>query len=272
MNICFNGRYLPSSLPIISAENRSFKWGDGLFETIKVFNGKILLQHYHFDRVFLGLEMLHINCDTSVIQEIISKHIIDLCEQNNCTSLARVRLGMYRNDQNRAEFVIEAKPLSEEYNRWNEDGWTIGIYPHARKQTDALSNLKTSSYLPYVLAGAYAKENHFDESVLLNTSNHICDGSKSNIFLVKQDEILTPALHQGCINGVMRRHLIAELKSSGRIVRQEELTEDDLLHADEIFVTNALIGIRWVKSFKEKTYTAHQTWSIYKNHISSFFN
>ena len=271
MNICFNGKYLPSSLPVITAQNHSFKWGDGLFETMKLLNGEILLQDLHFDRLFLGLEMLHINCDTSFAQEIISKQIISLAEQNDCRNLARIRLAVFRNEQNRAEFVIEAKPLSQDYNRWDEHGWVIGVYPHVRKQTDAISNLKSSSYLPYVLAGRHAKENDMDEALVLNTSNFICDGSKSNIFLIKSDEVITPALHQGCINGVMRRHLIAELKSSGRVIKQQEVSEEDLLDADEIFVTNALVGIRWVHSFKEKTYGSTQSFSIYNKHVSTLF-
>ncbi|MFL5808292.1 MAG: aminotransferase class IV [Flavisolibacter sp.] len=272
MNICFNGKYLPSSLPVITAQNHSFKWGDGLFETMKLLNGEILLQDLHFDRLFHGLEMLQINCDTSFAQEIISKQIISLAQQNDCSNLARVRLAVYRNEQNRAEFVIEAKPLSQDYNRWDDHGWAMGIYPHVRKQTDAISNLKSSSYLAYVLAGRYAKENDMDEAIVLNTSNFICDGSKSNIFLIKANEIITPALHQGCINGVMRKYLIAELKSSGRVIKQQEVSEEDMMNADEIFITNALVGIRWVHSFKEKTFTAQQTQSIYKKYVATFFD
>jgi branched-chain amino acid aminotransferase len=272
MYICFNGEFLPASQPIITAQNRSFKWGDGVFETMKIFNGKILLQEYHFDRLFLSLKMLQIQTEACFNQENLSAAILDLCEKNNCSALARVRLAVYRTEESQAAYLIESIPLCADVNEWNEDGVVIDLYPLARKQQDAFANLKSANYLVYVLAALYAKEKNLGEALVLNSSNFICDASKANIFLICQQQILTPALHQGCINGVMRRHIITGLKELGWTIKQEELTEADVHNAGEVFLTNAIHGLRPVKSFRDKSYTSHESKSIFNSLIAPLYN
>lgn len=271
MNICFNGQFISADQPIFTPENPSFKWGDGIFETIKVSNGKIILQPYHFDRVFLSLKLLRMDHDEDFNQDNLAAAILTLCELNSCLQLARVRLAIFRNEKNFAEWVIEAFTIPASFNQWNEKGWEIDLYPFARKQTDAFANLKSSSYLPYVMAGKFAREKQIDEAIVLNTSNKICDGSKTNIFLLSKKQLQTPALHQGCINGVMRRHIITELKIQGWQIKQEEIGLEDLLEADEIFLTNAIIGLRWVRAFRDQTYPSSQSLQIYNNVVSTIW-
>jgi branched-chain amino acid aminotransferase len=264
MQICFNGEFFAASEPIITAQNRGFKWGDGIFETMKIFKGKILLQQYHFDRLFVSLKMLQIETNESFTNENLCAAIINLCEKNNCSALARVRLAVYRTEENQAAYLIEAIPLSTDVNEWNEEGVVIDLYPLARKQQDAFANLKSANYLVYVLAALYAKEKNLDEALVLNSSNFICDASKANIFLISQQQILTPALNQGCINGVMRRHIITELKSLKWNVKQEEISESDLLNADEVFLTNAIHGMRWVARFRDRSYGFEKSQAIFQ--------
>ena len=267
--VCFNGNFLPANEPLFTAQNRSFRYGDGLFETMKVYQSKILLEQFHYDRLILGLKMLQIE-NTLTVSEL-SQLTLELCKKNNCIGSARVRLAVYRNHENKAEFVIEAFPLQKEINQWDENGLTIDLYPHARKNPDAFSNLKTANFLPYVLAGIFAKERGIDDALVLNAFNNIADSSKANIFLVKKKEIFTPAIHQGCISGVMRRFLMDELKAHGYRLRQQEISEQQLLDADEVFLTNSIYDIRWVEKFREKAYTSEQTLSIYKKIIAPLY-
>jgi branched-chain amino acid aminotransferase len=150
----------------------------------------------------------------------------------------------------------------------NESGYTIDIYPYARKSKDAFASLKTANFLPYVLAGIHAQENQLDDCMVLNSDNNICDTSKANIFLIRGKEIFTPALHQGCVNGVMRRFLIDGLKGLDFTIYQETIKEEDLFNADELFLTNAVFGMRWVKSFRAKTFTHAATAEIYRQLVS----
>jgi branched-chain amino acid aminotransferase len=262
--VCLNGKFLPQDQPLFTASNRSFKWGDGIFETIRVSDGKILLQTLHFDRLFLSLRMLHITASYALDAQTLAENMLAVCRENGCTSSARVRLSVWRNESNEADYLIEAWPLAQAITNWNQEGWSIGIYPFARKSQDAFANLKSANYLTYVLADLYAKDQGLDEAIVLNALNHIADASKANIFLIKNSEIYTPSLSQGCINGVMRKFLIDQLKLRGFHVHQQELKETDLIGADEIFLTNALYGIRWVRSFLQYEYRHTRTLTLYK--------
>lgn len=267
--VCFNGILLPAEEPLFSAQNRSFRYGDGIFETIKIYQSKILLQQFHFDRLFLGLKMLQIKNDLTA--DYLSGKILELCKKNNCIKSARVRLTVFRNHQNKAEFIIEAFAISGEINQWNSKGLKIVLYPYARKNPDAFSNLKTANFLPYVLAEIFAKEKGADDAIVLNAFNFLCDSSKANIFLIKNNKVFTPALHQGCVSGVMRRFLLDELKQAGFRIYLEEITEQALADADEVFLTNSIFDIRWVENFQEKIYSCDQTYSVYQKIIAPLY-
>jgi branched-chain amino acid aminotransferase len=267
--VCFNGEIIPADQPLFTAQNRGFRYGDGVFETIKVHKANIALASLHFERLFLSLQLLKIQRPFEGVQ--LTEMILELCQKNECTALARVRLAVCRKDENKAEYVIEAFPLLEEVNRWNETGFKIDVYPYARKSKDALANLKSANFLPYVLAGLHAQENGFDDCLILNCDNKIADASKANIFLIKNSEVFTPALHQGCINGVMRKFLIDELKKHRLQVHQREISETDLIEADELFLTNAIYGIRWIRTFKQKEYLSGLTNSIYHQLVSTIY-
>lgn len=267
--VCFNGNFLPENELLFTAQNRGFRYGDGLFETMKVYQSRILLEQFHYERLTLGLKMLQI--ENSLTLSELSELILELCKRNNYSELARVRLAVYRNQENKSEFAIETLSLSKEINQWNKKGLIIDLYPHARKSPDAFSNLKTANFLPYVLAEIFAKERGIDDAIVLNAFNFIADSSKANVFLVRKKEIVTPALNQGCVAGVMRRFLLDELKKNGYRVRQGEISEEDLLNADEIFLTNSIYDIRWVQKFREKTYSSEQAFSIYQKIISPLY-
>jgi branched-chain amino acid aminotransferase len=256
--ICFNGSFLPSTQPVLTVGNSSFKWGDGLFETIRVSGQRILLEEYHFDRLFQGLKLLKM--DHQLQAATLSANIQTLCEHNKLRS-ARIRLEVFR-DEPVAGYCIEAVPLEDEIP-WNEKGLTLGIYPFARKQVDAFANLKTTSFQQYIMAGRYAKEKGLDEVLLLNTDNRLCDTSKANIFLVKKDEFYTPALTEGCVNGTMHRFTGRKIKEMGFALHQHPLHESDLLEADECFLTNAITGIQWVASYHNKIFTSGITRKLY---------
>lgn len=223
------------------------------------------------ERLFLSLKLMEIRVPAAFTKEHLSERILSLCVHNGCIQSARVRLAVYRNEANEAEYVIEAIPFSTEPLRWNEEGYVIGLYPYARKNADAFANLKTANFLPYVLAARYAMEKGLDDTLVLNAAGNICDSSRANIFLVKRGEVHTPALHQGCINGVMRRFVDEGLKRQRIVLHQDEISETDLLDADEVFLTNALIGIKWVRQFKEKTYHHSLTYDLFQALFSEYF-
>jgi branched-chain amino acid aminotransferase len=267
--VLFEGKFYEAGAPLFTAANRGFRYGDGIFETIKVFRGQVLLKDFHFERLDLGMKMLALKNlpDTPALEQ----DILSLCRENDCEQLARVRVAVFRGENSQASIVAEAHRLDDEANRWNEEGFTLELYPFARKSTDGLANLKSANYLPYVLAAHYAAEKGVDDCLVLNVENAICDSSRANLFLIRGEEIFTPALHQGCVSGVMRRFVMDELKRMGLPVKGSVITLDDMEEADEVFLTNAIQGMRWVSRFREKNYSNTMTAGIYKKLLDPLY-
>ncbi len=255
-SICINGKILPADKPVLMVDNKSYRYGDGLFETMKVINKRISLGDYHFERFFSALKQMAFEIPALVTKEKLSQHILFLCEKNNCDTLGRVRLSVFRGNgaiyegNNDLQYAIECWPVDESINQLNENGFIIDVYPDARKSCDKFSNIKSANYLPYVMAARYAKENKLNDCLVLNMYDRIADGTIANIFLVKDKKIITPPLSEGCVSGVMRRWLMEQYE-----VKEIALTIEDVLSADELFLTNAMYGIRWVKQFHHKTYS-----------------
>ena len=275
--ICFNGKTLPEDERILLAGNRGYRYGDGLFETMKLANGRIILEDYHFERLEAGMQLLQFNKPALFNKENIREEIIGLSRKNNCEKLARIRLsvsrgngGLYDSDD-RFQYLIECWSLNSSLNKLNENGLVIDVFPDARKGCDLFSNLKTANYLPYVMASIWAKKNKLNDALLLNTHERICDATLANIFWIKNESIFTPPLSEGCVAGVMRRYLLENLQSSGFQVKEQKLETTDLEDANEVFLTNAIRDIRWVKQFRNKIYGNTLSPEIFNKHLKAFF-
>ena len=151
-------------------------------------------------------------------------------------------------------YLIESWPLDSQTDKLNENGLVIGIYPDARKSCDVFSNLKSPNYLPYVMAAQFAKENKLNDCLILNVHDRICDATIANVFWIKEKVIYTPPLSEGCVAGVMRRYLLEKFNDSKFTFQGKALDIDILLDADEIFLSNAVNGIRWVGQFRDRSY------------------
>ena len=269
-NICFNGKFSAADKAVLTVTNRSYRYGDGLFETMKMINGNLQLAGYHFERLFSSIALLKMDVPGLFTREIVENKIIELCRLNKCDQLCRVRLSVFRgngglyDDDRNLQYIIECWPLSDTVNRLNENGLVIDIYPDAAKSTDLFSNLKSANFLPYTMAAVHAREQKLNDCLVLNTSGRIADSTIANIFLVTGSAISTPALQEGCVNGVMRRYLLERLREGGYEVTEKQISADDLLLADELFLSNAINGIRWVQRFRDKLYSMQEAAKIYQ--------
>ncbi len=259
---CYNGKILKTGKLILSADNRSFRYGDGFFETIKMADGIIALKDYHFERLFSSLQILKFKQPSYFTAGYLSEQIKNLAIKNNHSQLARIRVtifggetALYEDDERLPNCIVQSWQLNPEVLKLNENGLITGIYKDARKSCDAFSHLKNNNYLPYAMAAMWAKENKLNDAFLLNNFNRIADATIANIFIVKNGKIKTPALSEGCISGVMRRHLINCIKKESIPFEETEIESEELLEANEIFLTNAIRRIRWVKQCGKNNYT-----------------
>ena len=274
-NICFNGKIVAADEPALLVSNRGYRYGDGLFETIKVAEGQLILENYHFERLFSGLSLLKFEIPVHFTKEKINAGILQLCKRNGCEKLARVRLSVFRGngglyDEDKSlQYIIECWPLSNSVNKLNENGLVIDVFNEGAKTCDKFSNLKSANFLIYSMAALYAKEKKLNDCLVLNTKGNIADSTIANFFIIKNGVVITPGLEEGCINGVKRRQLLNQLQDGGEEVQEMAITVADIEAADELFLTNAINGIRWVRQFGNKNYINTKTAEIYNRFLAT---
>jgi branched-chain amino acid aminotransferase len=257
----FNGKVYRSDKVFIGANNRSLRYGDGLFETMKIQGGKIMMAEEHFNRLWTGLQLLQFDIPVTFTREMLTKQILALPGKNLHPRDVRVRLNVFRGDgglndilNNTPNYIIQTWVLPDHSEQLNSNGIVAGIYEDARKTCDAFSNLKHNNFLPYVMAALHAKKMKWNDAIVLNSHGRICESTIANIFFIKDNVVYTPALTEGCIGGVMRKSLLTKLPTIGYEVVKKEVTVEELLNADEVFFTNAVSPIRWVQSINDKQY------------------
>jgi branched-chain amino acid aminotransferase len=275
--ICADGKMLAAHEALLRSDNRSFRYGDGLFETMKMLHGKILMKELHFRRLFNSLSTLGYNIPSSFTESLIGDQIYQLAEKNGCSSLCRVRLTLYRGNGNlypvpaTLNYLAECIALNETVSVFNEKGLIIDVFPDAYKTCDRFSAIKSANFLPYVMGTMHAAKNNIDDCLVTNSKGYIADSTIANIFLVHEDTMSTPALTEGCIDGVMRRYLLEKFSQKGYTCTEKEISVDELEAADELFLTNSINGIRWVKQFRTKQFNNSFTRKIFQEFIEPIF-
>lgn len=252
-----NGHILPADKASVSADNGAFRYGYGLFETMLIQDGRIMLQEYHMERLLAGLHQLQLQLPPHTDSNTLATNIQETVRKNNLQKLCRVRLqvyagggGLYGQDVARSGYIIECFPLNNEAIRYNTNGLQTGIATGLYKSNDTLANLKSSNALVYAMAARQAKENKWNDALVRNAAGNIIESTIANIFWVKDNTFYTPPLSEGCIAGVMRKYLMTEVA-----VVEQPLTEDILMEADEVFLTNAIKCIKWIATIVDRHYT-----------------
>jgi branched-chain amino acid aminotransferase len=266
----YNGKLFKENTPVLSVQNRGLRYGDGLFETMKLKNEQLILADEHFSRLWKGLQLLQFDLSRHFTPEKLTAEITALAKKNQLQQAARVRLtimrgngGLYDAANHSPNYCIETMPLPNDNETLNSNGLILGIYEAAKKSCDAFCNVKHNNFLPYVMGALHAKKEKWNDALLLNTMGRICDTTIANIFLVKDNSIYTPSLSEGCVAGIMRQQLLAQLKTAGTGCHQKEITPEELLEADEVFLTNSIYNLRWVQRIGNKEYGNTAAQKIY---------
>jgi branched-chain amino acid aminotransferase len=262
----YNGEFFRAGVPVITVESRSFRYGDGLFETMRLYKGEIINADFHFERLFAGMKLLEFEVPAYFSVNYFIETVNKLLSKNSILEHARIRLMVFRGEEglfeiesNSINYVLETFPLPEKIEL-NEEGLVMDVFTDAAKSCDKFSNIKSSNYLPSIMAARFAKKNNLDDAIILNAFGRFCESSIANIFIVKDNKIFTPALSEGCVAGVMRRWMIENFA-----IQEKPLSLEELLSADELFLTNSIQLIKWVKQFRSKTYGNEKVKEIFEN-------
>jgi len=255
--INLKGIFLNESSEVLTSSNRAFKYGDALFETLKVEKLRIFFLEDHYFRLMASMRMLRMEIPLHFTMEFFEKSVIDTVKKNNFES-GRVRFTVFRKDDgqyapitNQVDYLVEVSPLIHNV----KEHYKIDLFKDYYLNSSFLSTIKTTNKIINVLASIFASENELDNCILLNEKKNVVEAINGNIFIVYGNVIKTPPITEGCIKGVLRKKIIEIVSKIDYLSLEEiEISVFDLQKADEVFITNVIMGIQPVSSYKKSNY------------------
>lgn len=257
MDFCnLNGVLYSKDDYLIRAANRSFSYGDGVFETIRMFDGHLPFLADHINRLQGGMAYLNFDIPEAFTTSFLEQEIRKIGFGNAVIRLTVFREdgGLYTPTDNTPSFLITTREIDQSNFSLNEEGLSIGLFEDEHLACTPLSNFKTCNALPYILASQYCQEQELGDCLLKNEHGNLAEATSANLFIVNNKRVYTPSLLEGCIDGVLRKQVIKILQDNGQSIIEKSVTISDLHEADEVWLTNSVKGIRWVKSFQDTTY------------------
>ena len=259
-----NGEILDNNSKI-SVNNRGYQYGDALFESIRVINSKVIFWESHYFRLMSSMRLLRMQIPMAFSPENLENLIIETVKANSLeNSPAKVKIninrktgGLYYPEDRNVDYVISCMPLESPFFTLDKSFYEIELFKDHFVNSGLLSTLKTNNKIINILASIYAHENSYHNCLLLNEKKNVVEFSNGNIFLVKDKTIKTPPLSDGCLKGIAREKIINILEKSTEFeLQQESISPFELQKADEMFMTNAITGIRPISKYRKKEYSS----------------
>mgnify|MGYP001063084677 CR=1 FL=1 len=259
--INFNGELLFKENVKLTTNNRGFKYGDGIFETIKVVNNKIIFWEDHYFRLMASMRMLRMKIPMKFTLEFLEKEILKTTAVLENVTTNRVRLNVFRKDgglytpeTNQIDYLIEASAANYKV----KENYHVDVFKDFYNYSGLLSTIKTNNRMLNTLASIFADENDLDNCILLNERKGVVEVTNGNIFVMKDSVIKTPALTEGCIKGIVRKKVIDIItKHKDFTLEETAISPFEIQKADEVFITNAIMGIQPVTKYKKKNFTVN---------------
>ena len=260
--INFNGNVIAQDDNILT-QNRAFLYGDGVFETVKVVNNKILFLEDHYFRLMASMRVVRMEIPMNFTMEYFEEQILKVVQENGFSVSARARITVFRNNgglylpqTNEVSFLIHTTSLENASYALNESHYEVDLYKDFYVSRQLLSSIKTTNKMINITGSIFASENGFENCILLNDAKNVVEALQGNLFMVVGKKLITPPISEGCLNGVMRRQILAlAKKTEGIEVVEEIISPFDLQKADELFLTNVITGIQPITKYRKKEFT-----------------
>ena len=255
----YNGNLVAFEDVKITPDNRAYKYGDSVFETIKVINGKLVFWEEHYFRLMASMRMLRMKIPMNFTLEFLEKEILKTVKVTNSNTTLRIRLTITRKDggfylplTNEVDYLIE----SREIRFITKDNYKVDLFKDFYLYSGHLSTIKTNNKLIHTLASIFAKENDLDNCILLNERKGIVEATNATLFLIKGNTIKTPLLSEGCLKGIAREKVINIIESNNNYdIEETVISPFEIQKADEVFITNSIIGIQPITNYRKKTFS-----------------
>ncbi|OHT44411.1 aminotransferase class IV [Flavobacterium tructae] len=262
--INFNGNIVAEEDNILT-QNRAFLYGDGVFETVKIINNKILFLEDHYFRLMASMRVVRMEIPMNFTMEYFEEQILSLVQQKGISKSARARItvfrkegGLYLPKTNEVSYLIHATTLEDVLYALNSVEYEVDLYKDFYVTKQLLSSIKTTNKMINVTGSIFAHENGLANCILLNDTKNVVEVLQGNLFMVVGKKLITPPISEGCLNGVMRKQILALAKKvEGIEVVEEIISPFDLQKADELFLTNVIMGIQPITKYRKKDFTSN---------------
>lgn len=259
--INFNGTLLSPDTNLL-VNNRAFLYGDGVFETVKILDGKILFLEDHYFRLMSSMRILRMEIPMNFTMEFLEEQLLTLAKANNLAESSRARITVYRNDggyylptDRSVSFLIQVTPLENKVYAIENTDYEVDLYKDFYVTKQLLSSIKTTNKIINITGSIFADENGLNNCLLLNDGKNVIEALQGNIFMLIGRKLITPPVSEGCLNGVMRKQILALAKKIENLeVVEEPISPFELQKADELFITNVIKGIQPITKYRKKEY------------------
>ena len=260
-----NGSLVLNEDATISVVNRGLNYGDAVFETIRVSGGKVFFWEDHYFRLMASMRILRMEIPMSFTPEFleaeIQKTIAAFGEANKAFRVKlivwRAEGGKYTPTAKDVAYAITVEALETPFYTILDETYEIELYKDHFVTSGLLSTLKSNNRIINVLGSVFAAENGYKNCLLLNEKKQVVEALNGNLFLVNGYKIKTPPLADGCLNGIMRKQIISILgQLPDYILEEASVSPFELQKADELFITNTIVGIQPISKYRKKEFGA----------------
>ena len=257
-----NGKLCEEHEPNLTVHNRGLNYGDALFETLRYTGGKILFWEDHYFRLMASMRILRMEIPMNFTMEFLESEILKTIDQHQNDAL-RIKLLIWRKEggkytpQNRdINYSISYEKIGDPFYTLNHSPCEVELFKDHFITSGLLSTLKSNNRLINILGGIFAEENGYQNCLLLNENKQVVEALNGNLFLLSGNEVKTPPLSDGCINGILRKQLIGIIKTLPEYTLDEvSISPFELQKADEILITNVVSGIVPITKYRKKEFS-----------------
>lgn len=259
--INYNGTLVTES-NISIHENRAFLYGDSIFETLRVLDGKVLFLEDHYFRLMASLRIVRMEIPMNFTMEYMEEQVLLLTNTLDAAPAHRARISVFRKSggfylptNNEVEFIITASLLEEPLYSFTEGTYEVDLFKDFYVTKQLLSTLKSTNKMVQITGSVFAHENGLENCLLINDEKNVIEALQGNLFMLTGNKLVTPPIADGCLNGIMRKQILELAKKiEGLEVEEASISPFDLQKADELFITNVIKGIQPITKYRKKEF------------------
>jgi len=259
--INYNGALVAES-NISIHENRAFLYGDSIFETLRVLDGKVLFLEDHYFRLMASLRIVRMEIPMAFTMEYVEEQVMLLVNSLPAAPAYRVRISVFRKPggfylpiNNDVEFIVTAEALTQPLYAITDGAYEVDLFRDFYVTKQLLSTLKSTNKMVQITGSVYAHENDLQNCLLLNDEKNVVEALQGNLFMLTGNKLVTPPVADGCLNGIMRKQILELAKKIENLeVSEVSISPFDLQKADELFITNVIKGIQPITKYRKKEF------------------